>query len=646
MDDTSLAPAFPAYTDADWRQLVDKVLKGGDFAKKLVAQTYEGIAIQPLYPKAEGDTARAVRAGDGPWTTIQRVDHPAPGDANRYALADLEGGASGLALILAGAPAAHGGGVRIETLADLTATLDGVMLDLVHLRVETAPFMGRHVAALLAALVDARKLAPDAVSIDFGLDPVGDMVRTGVSPLPVDGLLDRLGETVRDLAARGFKRSLVRVDARAVHEAGGSQVDELAFALATGVHYLRALEARGQSLEAARDALSVLLAADDDQFMTMAKFRAMRLLWARVEEACGLAPRPLGLAAETSWRMTTRRDPWVNMLRVTVAAFAAGLGGADSVTVLPLTAALGLADGFARRMARNTQLILLEEANLWRVADPAAGAGGIETLTDELAHRAWDAFQTIEKTGGIVAALGSGQVQSGIAQVRAARQKAIAQRKVQITGTSEFPNVHEAAVEVLTPAQANATPHAERIAPSGPFPDLIAQARAGAAMPEGFARVATPVFAALASHRDGEAFEALRDAADAKLAASGSRPKVFLANLGPIAAFTARATFAKNFFEAGGIEALSNDGFPSNEAMAEAFKASGARIACLCSSDDVYAASAVEAVGALKAAGAGEIYLAGRPGDLEAALKDAGVTRFVYAGADLVATLTEAMEHA
>ena len=205
----------------------------------------------------------------------------------------------------------------------------------------------------------------------------------------------------------------------------------------------------GHSLDAARRALSFLLVADADEFLTVAKLRALRRLWARVEQACGLEPKPIRLHAETAWRMTTRRDPWVNMLRTTVAAFSAGIGGADGVTVLPFTAALGLPDAFARRIARNTQLILLDESNLARVADPAAGRGGFEALTDALCEKAWGLFQEIEREGGILESLKGDKLQARIAAVRAQREKAVATRKEPITGTSEFPNINEAEVAVL-----------------------------------------------------------------------------------------------------------------------------------------------------------------------------------------------------
>ncbi len=240
---------------------------------------------------------------------------------------------------------------------------------------------------LMTDVVARRKIDPALLDIDFGLDPLGDMARTGRALLPWPELSARAGGTARDLAAKGFaKARFLRADGRAVHEAGGSEAQELAFALAAGVAYLRLLETSGFTLDEARRRISFMLAADADEFLTIAKFRALRKLWARVEQASGLTPQPAFVSAETAWRMMTARDPYVNMLRTTIAVTAAGVGGADSVTALPFTLALGLPDRFARRVARNMQLILLEESNLYRVADPAAGSGGIEALTTEMAQ--------------------------------------------------------------------------------------------------------------------------------------------------------------------------------------------------------------------------------------------------------------------
>jgi methylmalonyl-CoA mutase len=421
-------------------------------------------------------------------------------------------------------------------------------------------------------------------------------------------------KVVRGLIGRGFKGPFVLADGRPVHDAGGSEAQELAFTLATAIAYLRMLEAGGIELDAARSAISFRLAADADQFLTMAKFRALRSLWARIEQACGLAPKPIFVAAETAWRMLTQRDPYVNMLRATIATFAAGLGGANAITVLPHTLALGLPDPFARRAARNTQLVLLEESNLAKVADPAAGSGGIETLTRQLCETAWALFQEIEKAGGVFASLEQNLIQRQVAVTRSARESDIARRKAVLTGASEFPNLHEAHVAVL-----DAKPAA-------------AEAHNGAAI----------TFDALTPMRLAAPFERLRDKSDDIQKARGARPKMFLANLGTAADFTARATFAKSFFETGGIEAVDTEGFTEPAALAATFKSSGAQLVCLCSSDKVYAGHAVAAATALQAAGAKHIYLAGRPGEQEAALREAGVADFIFAGGDALAMLGEA----
>ena len=612
-DDFPLAAEFPRTTRAEWRKLVDAALKGAAFDKRLVTHTYDGLRVEPLYGRAAGAKTVAGRAPGTAWALMQRVDHPDPSAANVQALQDLENGAAGLCLVFAGAPAARGYGVVANDTATLDRALSGVMLDLIPLRIETSPFAGRPVANLMMELVDARKLDPAKLTVDFGLDPIGDMARTGSALLPWPELSARAGATAKDVRAKGFDNAyLLRADGRAVHEAGGSEVQELAFTLATGVAYLRLLETNGFTLEQARLQISFLMAADADEFSTIAKFRALRKLWAHIEQACGVKPQPAFVSAETAWRMTTRRDPYVNMLRATIAVTAAGVGGANAISVLPFTAALGLPDPFARRAARNTQLILLEESNLFRVSDPAAGSGSIEALTTQMSQAAWTLFQEIEAAGGAATALEQGLIQKKIAATRAAREAATARRKDAITGTSDYPNLGELPVAVLDVPR-----------PAVPAPK------------------AAITFEALPQIRLAEPFEALRDASDRTLAKTGARPKVFLANLGKLPDFTARATFARNFYEAGGIEALSNDGFKDQAAMIAAFRASGAKLACLCSSDKFYEREAATAARALAGAGA-IVHLAGRPGEHEAVWRQAGITSFIYVGCDVVSTLQAA----
>jgi methylmalonyl-CoA mutase len=606
---------FPAASREQWLALVAGVIKGAPLEERLMSKTWDGIAIAPLYERDSG--ARPVfghRAG-APWRIIQRIDFPDPAPANAQARHDLDNGATGLALVFAGAIGAYGFG--LDGNAPLARLLDAIPLGAgVAIDLQPGP-NAAHVAQQLADEVQRIGVSSAAADISFGFDPLGHIAAAPHSvPRWRD---DSTGFTasINGLAMQGYKGPFAAADGRVVHNAGGSEAQELAYVLATALAYLRALEASGIALNDARRMIYFRLAADADQFLTTAKFRALRKLWARVEGACGLTPAPAFIAAETAWRLMTRRDPFVNMLRATVAVVAAGLGGADSIAIVPHTAAIGLPNGFARRIARNTQLILWEESNLAKVADPAAGAGGFESLTRELCAAAWSLFQEIEKAGGAAAALEQGLIQAKVAAVRAERENAIARRNDALTGTSEFPNIAEAPVDVLAPSPLLASPSPRSIGEgAGAFPCL---------------RLAEP-------------FEALRDASDRVLDRTGARPRVFLANLGTLADFTARTTYAKNFFETGGIAAITNDGFATCGEMLSSFKASGAGIACLCSSDVVYATQAATAASALRGAGAKHIYLAGRPRELEAMLRAAGVGTFIHVGCDLLATLTAAHE--
>jgi len=652
MDDLSLAADFPQATREQWLKLVEGVLKGADFQKKLVSHSHDGIDIQPLYPKAEGSTPIA-REQAGRWRVSQRVDHPDPAKANELAIIDLEGGADALTLVTRKAPVARGFGVAINSVEDLDRTLGGVMLDLIHLRVDAGGH-GRQVAALVLALAERRGHKLSDLSLDLGLDPIGAMAAMGRMSASWDAMAQRMGDTLSYLTSKGFAGRAFLADGRAYHEAGASEAQELAAVLATGLSYLRGLEAAGHSLDAARRALSFLLVADADEFLTVAKLRALRRLWARVEQACNLEPRPIRLHAETAWRMTTRRDPWVNMLRTTIAAFSAGIGGADAITVLPFTAALGLPDAFARRVARNTQLILLDESNLARVADPAAGAGGFEALTDALCEKAWGLFQEIERESGILASLKGETLQGRIATVRAQREKAVATRREPITGTSEFPNINEADVTVLMPmatAEENSGSTPQAAAPSGEtsFSSLVQMAADGSTLPQLAATAAAPEAVAVAplpSVRVAAPFERLRDRSDAYRAKTGERPKVFLANLGSIADFTARATFAKNFFEAGGMEAMMNEGLTDQKELERAFIDSKAKIICICSTDEIYKLHAPATARTLHQAGAKLMFLAGRPGEDQKELTEAGITTFIFTGCDNLKVLGEALDAA
>src|SRR3984885_11418224 len=603
----SFTAGFPAATHDEWRRLVDGVLKGAPF-QRLESKTYDRLTIVPLYDRAP--TARAVpgRTPGAAWTLMQRVDHPDPAAANAQALDDLENGATGLVLVFAGSVSANGFGLE-PSAAKLARAMDDIDLSAgIAVDLNLSP-PSRHIIRDFAALIKSRSVAPASVDLRFSINPIGGFAASGKSTHGWDELAKSFAAMIGALASDGFRGPFAVADGRVIHNAGGSEAQELAFALASAVAYLRALESGGLSLEAARDAIYFRLAADADQFLTMAKFRAARKLWARVEAACGLEPKPVLVAAETAWRMMTRHDPYVNMLRTTIAVAAAGLGGADAVTVLPHTAPLGLPDAFACRAARNTQLVLLEESNLARVGDPAAGSGALEAMTHELCTAAWSAFREIEQQGGVWGALETGLIQRHAAAVRAERERAVGRRADILTGTNEYPNINE-----VLPAVLNVAP---------------------AALPQDNTAVTA---AALPRIRLAEPFEQLRDTSDKILAATDARPKVFLATLGKPADFNARANFAKNFFEAGGIEVVGSEDDPSP--LAAAFKASGAALACLCGSDKTYESDVASVAGVL--AGARHIYLAGQPGKNETTYRNAGVQTFIHAGCDALATLQAA----
>ncbi|MEV5973056.1 methylmalonyl-CoA mutase subunit beta [Streptomyces sp. NPDC051921] len=593
-DGLSLAAEFSAATHAQWQRLVAGVLSrsGKDIpdteAEDALSTVLEdGLRARPLYTSADGAPdpglpgfAPFVRSGRaegntaGGWDVRQRHVTADP----EAVLTDLENGVTSLWL------AVGPGGIAVT---ELDRTLRDVYLDLAPVVLEAGP----ETSAAATELLDIhtrRGVAPEAVRGNLGADPLGTEARTGAA---YDG--DGFPATVAlaRLCAEAYPglRALT-VDALPYHGAGGSAAQELGASLATGVAYLRALTDGGLTVEQALGQLEFRYAATADQFLTIAKFRAARRLWARVAEACGVPAAGAQLQhAVTSPVMMTGRDPWVNMLRTTVATLAAGVGGAESVTVHPFDHALGLPDAFARRIARNTSTILIEESHLARVIDPAGGSWYVESLTDELAHAAWEFFQEIEQTGGQAAALRSGVLRERLAATWAERSKALAKRREPVTGVSEFPHLAEKPV-VREPAPAT---------PEGGLPQV----------------------------RRDEAYEVLRARSDAHLAATGARPRVYLAALGPAAAHTARLTFAANLFQAGGIEPVTEGSFED----------SGATEVCLCSSDALYEEQAESTAAALRAAGAGHVSLAGRG-------TYAGVDSHVFAGCDAVAVLSATLD--
>nr|WSX23903.1 methylmalonyl-CoA mutase subunit beta [Streptomyces tubercidicus] len=622
-----LAAAFPDADRAQWQRLVEGVLRKSGVTEAtgpaaedvLSTDLQDGIRIRPLYTAEDGTAALGhpgfppfVRAGRPEGTTVagwdvrQRQVHTDPQRANEAILADLENGVTSLWLTVGD------GGVPV---AGLEQALRGVYLDLAAVALDAGADFAAAAEELLRLYAASGAPLREAAGC-LGADPLGLLARTGD-----DAKLRLQLESAARMAARCTADApgvrALAVDALPYHEAGGSAAEELGTSLATGVAYLRQLTGAGLGIDDACRQLEFRYAATADQFLTIAKLRAARRLWARVAEVCGASPAASAQRqhAVTSTVMMTRRDPWVNMLRTTVAGLSAGVGGADAVTVLPFDAALGLPDAFARRIARNTQSVLLDESHLSKVIDPAGGSWYVESLTQELAGAAWAWFQEIERAGGQAAALRSGMIADRLAATWERRTEDLAHRREPVTGVSEFPHLAEPPVH-----------------------------REPAPKPIGWGSPRTKSGGGLPRVRRDDAYERLRSRSDAHLAAHDARPKVFLAALGPVATHTARVAFAANLFQAGGIETVQEPAAVDAESVAEAFARSGARIACLCASDAVYGEQAVAVAAALKSAGALRVHLAGKPGERRDEFAAAGVDSFVFTGCDAVEVLSSAMD--
>ena len=607
--DAALVAEFEAPTPEAWLTLVEKVLRGADFEKRLVSRTADGLLVQPLYTRREAsaDTTPAGRMGwfPGGWDVRQRHMETDPRAANAAILEDLTGGGTSILLQIQ-APGQEGLSYGGEALSE---ALEGVFLNACTIALDARENTLDAAGSLLEIWREENVSENDRRGA-FNYDPLGVLAKTGTLYYPPDRSMDIAAKLAADSRSMAHVTALL-ADGRPYHEAGGSDAQELAAMLATLVAYLRACEAGGLRPRMAFGQIAIGLAADADLFLTMAKLRAARRLIARVADACGAgsAAEKLQLTASTSERMMAKRDPWVNMLRTTVACAGAAFGGAEAITVLPFTWALGKPDAFARRIARNTHLVLQEESSAARVFDPAHGSWYVESLTDQLARKAWELFQTIEANGGMARALESGFIQDEVGKVAEARARDIANGRVELTGVSAFPKLGDDGVKV---------------APHGPTDPIV---KGGVSV-----RPLTP-------RRLAEPFERLRDASDERLTKTGKRPQVFLACLSDLAVHSTRATWMKNFLAAGGVEAIVSAPLHNSADAGQAFAASGAQVACICSSDKICAELGEATAGILKQAGARLVLLAGRPKEQEAALKSAGVDAFVFAGCDAVATL-------
>lgn len=606
----NLAHGFPEATPQRWRELVAGVLRKSGVPEEkladtpesaLATHTYDGFDIEPLYtadpPAADPGFpglppfTRGYRPGGGVtdgWDIRARHTDADPAVLRRRLHADLMNGVSSLWIAV--------GGTGLPAAA-LGEALTDVYLDLAPVVLEPGADHADAAAALLRAHADAG--VPDGrVVSHLGFDPITVAARAGERPDVMDP-----ARLAAELARGRPGLGLFVADGTLVHNAGGSAAQELGSAVAAGTAYLRALHAAGLDVADAAARIGFRLAADADQFSVIAKLRAVRGMWNQVLAASGVPAdrRAMHLHATASEAMMTRRDAHVNILRTTVACFAAGVGGADAVTVAPFDSAVGLPDDFARRIARNTQSLLIEESHLARVIDPAGGSFYVEALTRDLYRTGWAFFQELEAAGGAAEAVEDGLLRERVDQVWERRRRDLAHRTSPLTGVSEYPDL------------------AEKRLVREPDPAAVT----GTWFPV---------------RRYAGDFEALRDRGDAREDATGQRPTAFLATLGPVAVHTARASFAANLLAAGGVAVHRPGPLDDPRSAAEAFAASGCGVAVICSSDQVYAEHAEATARALRGAGARRVLLAGAPRD---AYREAGVDAFAHLGCDAVALLTD-----
>ncbi len=598
---------FAVPSEAQWVGLVEKTLKGKPFAKAMQFETRDGIIVDALGTQKSGHVEAQPVRPHGNWAIASPNWGGDAAAVNRDILIDLERGVSAIALTL---DSVGPMGVAPE---QLHAALEGVYLDMVPLTLIQGEDFLEGVTAY-EKLVKERGYRAGALSGSLGIDPIGTLARSGRLQTSAEQAIEAGASIAVRWAAQQPNVATFNADATVLSNAGASECQEVAGSVSIAVAYLRAMEQAGLPVDVAATQIQFTLSASADLWQTIAKFRAARRLWAGVLATSGIDSVPMKINAVSAVYTISKKDPWVNILRGTAACFAAALGGADIITTLPHDLFFGASDDFSRRIARNIQIILMEESSLAKVSDPAAGSHSLEKLTSDMAEKSANLFVDLEASGGILASLRSGALAASIDEVAASRAKDIRRRKIGITGVSEFPNINENPIEKTTEIGgevATKRPSAGEEIPSLPL------------------------------RRLAQEFEDLRFMSDAIAAKTGHRLRIALVNLGSAADFTGRATFAKNFFEAGGIETVGSAGSLTIDDAIAAYKVTGVSIAVICGTDKQYTEMGAELAAALKGAGCTRLYLAGKPSnatDVEAA----GIDESIYMGCDVIEAVQRA----
>ena len=647
---TTLFAEFSPPSYEEWVEATVKSLKGRPF-EKIMSQTVEGIEIRPFYTEADlpdqtnldsqpgqPPYRRGTQANSQPWLITQLLEDTDATKLNETLQHDLAHGQTAVFW-------APEFGFNVD---DIRTTLAGV--DLAQVPFFLPCFHGLPLLAMLAA---ARP--DDLAQLRGGLlhDPIAWLAMEGSHPLNAG--YDTTAVLTQWAAQHAPNLSTLAVWPAVYRDCGGHAVQEIALMLATAVYHIRQLRQRNLDINTVSPRIRAVFSLGSDFFMEIAKLRAARTVWAQMMAAFdgNEMAQKLWIHALTSESNKSQLDPHVNMLRATTEAFAAALGGADSIQIAPFDARQRKPNDFSRRIARNVQIILQDEVNLARLLDPAGGSYVVEHLTDELAQRSWVLFQEIEAVGGVVAALQAGTIQQQIAATADVRQKELATRKAVMVGTNMYPNIGEKPLpqpevegilltqkEVRDPKQALA--ELATANPANQMAQAMTAAKAGATLgeiTEALYKEAEQVLVeSLRPFRADGAFVRLRHWSDEYAKEHGHLPQIFLANMGPLRQHKARADFTRGFFEVGGFELIDSAGFETPEAAAQATINSGAKAVVICSTDDTYPDIVPTFVQQIKAQNANiVIILAGYPKDQIEAHKSAGIDAFIYLGADCLA---------
>jgi methylmalonyl-CoA mutase len=697
-----LLDEFAPVSFEDWRKLVQSELKDAPFDKKMFTATPEGIKLRPIYRRQDVANLPHVNSFPGfapfvrgihaagyvvqPWSISQEIAFSNAREFNHAARNSISRGLNALNMVLdqasrdghdpdwASVEQVGFGGLSIATLDDLDHALDGIDLDTTSLFIRSGasamPF-----AALLVALARKRKKTPTALRGCIEMDPLGVLAHQGKLPQSVEGAYREMVVLTRWATEHAPHLQTICVHSRAWHESGANAVQELAFTLATGVEYLRAANQRALEVNVVAPRMRFAITVGVNFFMEIAKLRALRMLWSRVISVLGgnESSQKLALHVRTSQWNKTVYDPYNNMLRATVEAFAGVLGGCDSMQVGAFDEVIRRPDDFSQRIARNTQLILQKECHLDHVIDPAGGSWYVENLTADLAKGAWDLFQQVEKLGGMEQALRAEFPQQTVAATAAEKIKAVNRRRDSIVGVNQYANPTEKPLE--HPAEDAKAFHKRRVQQvashrtsleedqseivleklakvveakgSDLFEACVSAVESGATLGEITRAVrisdspCTPITPVCIT-RSAAALENLRAATDRYVAGGHERPKVFLCNMGPLREHKARADFSRGFLSVAGYEIVSSEGFKAPQDAVEGFAKSNARVVVICSTDDNYSALVPPLVQGFRAKkNDALIILAGYPQDQVEAHKKSGVEEFIHIRADALELLSQ-----